>query len=356
MIKQLKVIDTYSEGLSSGLPPGHCITPLEPINLVVGENGEGKTGFIRFIRTSLDYYIWWTLTGIGRIWSDLDLNSSDLAKSHYQYRRLSRQRGKILYRILRSDPEFELQDGELIERGKNLLFKKSLLARIEAEKPKLMGRKTPPNIWGFIEATIESEGILPFPVPLSFASKGFQFHYGSINSFLSEKDFLEADPLFESGNSEDDKWKIKCFGPLRDSERKMNPGSYIHEEIERYFTSLNKLGSSFTRASWQLGLKYDPQISNYAWSDEAKKNECIKRYGDRMLLLCPILLIDEPTNYLSYRNKYWFNGMLKSFIEKNNGTQAFIATNDGTLIEKIRGCNFINFDEKPAVCSSVYKI
>lgn len=87
MIQQLTIIDTFSEKLQDPLPRGHVIDTNHQLVLLVGENGTGKTGLLRYLNSSIDAHNYWRIYHRGKIWSFFNQNIAPNAEEELSYKK-----------------------------------------------------------------------------------------------------------------------------------------------------------------------------------------------------------------------------------------------------------------------------
>lgn len=177
--------------------------------------------------------------------------------------------------------------------------------------------KTPENTWRYLSADMSDER-------LTF------FEYR-----------LPSDP--NDGNAFDD----APYSHFREDDRRVgrSPGSALKDDIEELLGRVHLLlekGQVYRPKSFQETLK-DPSGT---LSDPFKIVQCGEPHEQQALVL-----MDEPTTYLDYRNTLFFrNGLLAAKKAFGDRVQFIIPTNDAFLIEGLQGeCRYIDMYSTPAV-------
>ncbi len=351
----IKPLNVYEPCLEEKLPLGRQLEIKPGVTLVVGENEKGKTAFLKLLYSSL-------------------INSFYFEEKKLPY--FLRE-----FYSLEEERDLEEEDMEILERFRpavNWRKTGSLKRQIQKE----FGKDKPKNRFVYLEIT-EDMPLYPFmfssrdPNPdeethedckiderRMFRLKRWS-HYGQerspgYNQFNDILSFLAQAECFYNRWS---KVRFEVSWPMvygrhelsiwvenewLERMEKENKG-LDKEAIGKYLHGRNIHADDVKKVG-------KPIKQGRLWTQPSSltnllKNENCVPYIKQILVpdnAEALVLIDEPTNFMSYRVKYDFLRRLRNFSSRFPNAHILVTTNDAVLIENpVEGWRYLDFNESP---------
>lgn len=303
MIMKVKVRDYKESRLQAVLPKDLELDLEGRIILLVGENGRGKTSFLKMLNSALIYG------------TCLDIDSET---NLYPFLLLSQERNS---------------------EAKPLSEHCSVFFEPESED--------------------EVGGPPSYLSPGIYMSKIVDTVFSSIRRFYKGFDVIEVDTGTQFTHE-----GVRSFF--------VNPGQQFSSETCLNFSKELSRRTSVKRyiKGYALDATHNHYFEEYSFSlyflaseESIRRNRFLPESSRKHLDILAdsyhpdqeispdsqaLLLLDEPTTFMSYRRKYAFRQQLSTLIKDFPGMRAVITTNDPVLIENNQeGWSYLDFDETP---------
>lgn len=366
MISTIQVLHPGTASLEEKLPKGHVIDVANSLVLLVGENGTGKSGFLRLLKTSLEYAQWFHGThpfeaiDISRITFDGD--KYNVQKRKKEFHPFFPNVSKLLFDYRIPEP-----NNHLYPQNKQFVayFLPNVISDPEGIK----------NVLHFYKTVYPD---LPFDpdvdvmeVDYTYDSLGKQVHAKA--HVLSRERLAEICGMIGTAAKEDrpvNRWGFllpqpenniyhQCYASyipvvqtrgdrtgnaayidnhftfqLNDFTRKKSTGQMTKNVVQKIFKNIERFFTDYVNPTGKLTPSEAEELLEIVPGE--------KRNSSRLLVL-----MDEPTSTLSYRNKYQFRDTLLELAQRYAPRlQFFVATNEPVLIEHT-DCLFLDFDTTP---------
>ena len=377
---KLRVIDQYEPKLNGVLPKNHEIDLSKRVVLIVGENGTGKTSFLKMLNSSFLNNLYFRKHGVSALYLDCYSIPASFYVNPYDAKRFN-----LAVDILNGSSESHklkrIGDVERSEIGVT-----SFERRLKNLRP-LFEVDNPTNRFGYFDLGDDVVSCYPLffvpndPTPVMRedkigASRSSAFD-GNTMFDLSRtnrvSDSLLVRRYVSPGvermkkleealqaviNFYEQSWDLVTIRNCRDGteyKRWAKNGCVVSDySISRSLDRMKETGRETGFRRWIMSPQYKVFLSRkigskienhlvYDLSVDNDPNDFIEPGAEAVLLL------DEPTIFMSYNGKYQFRKRLQNIVEAYLELKVFITTNDPVLIENpLNDSCYLDFDDMPS--------